>query len=78
MVGQLGLQTGLKNTPGQLGQEPALAGELQLTIVDLGHQIVEQTRLDHRFHRPPSRRDIRFISHDIHAFTPSELLTQKI
>ena len=53
MVSQLGRQPGLQHPADQLGQKPALPGQLQIPTVDLVHQIVQHPRLDHLLHRLP-------------------------
>jgi hypothetical protein len=60
MISQLRSQAPLEHRLDHLRQEPALAGQLQITGVDLGHQLVEQAGVNQLLDRTtsisPSRR----------------------
>jgi hypothetical protein len=67
MVGQLALQRRLDQPLGQLGQQPALTGQLQPAVAGLPDQPVEQLLVDRVQHvRPGGRRRGRhLISQDV-------------
>ena len=46
MLGQLGRQAPLEHRLDHLGQKPALAGQLQVAGVNLGHQLIEQAGIN--------------------------------
>jgi hypothetical protein len=47
VVAQLGLQAPFEDPLDHLRQEPALTGQPQSTVIDTGHQVIEQPGLDH-------------------------------
>ena len=60
MLGQFGGQAPLEHRLDHLGQEPALAGQLQVAGVNLGHQLVEQAGIN----QLPDRRTGILVEYD--------------